>query len=334
MKTIDFHSHLLSKDLAFNRPYDKLAISLFARRLGSSPKELINEKYNGFESTYVRNIKNSIYVEKSVILPVDGIVDSYGKLISKDNTVCSSNEDILSFYSHNPDISIPFFSINPNRLDALDLIDKYVESGFKGAKFLQNYWNIDLSDKKYIPFFEKIKSYDLPIIIHSGGEHAVSSNPLFESIDVAKLPIDIGCKVVLAHFGLNMIMNQSFSKLHHNFSFDSSTFGEDYFKTISFLENHENVYADLSAIIAFFRSKILKDLAENQSHIHHKLLFGTDFPVPFSILFSYHNLSFQKRFELEKINNPLDRYVSFFLQYFKEDHSIFHNWKNLIKETN
>lgn len=330
MKTIDFHSHLLSKELAFHRPYDKLAISLFAKKLGSSSKELIQNKYIGFEDTYVRNINNSTYVDKSVILPVDGIVDSFGKEISKDNTVCSSNDDILSFHSKYPDISIPFFSVNPNRLDALDLIDQYVASGFKGAKFLQNYWNIDLSDAKYIPYFEKLKHYNLPVIIHSGGEHAVSSNPLYESIDVAKLPIEIGCNVVLAHFGLNMIMNQSFKTIHHNFSFDSSTFGDDYFKTISFLENHDNVYADLSAIIAFFRSKVLKDLAENQSQIHDKLLFGTDFPVPFSILFSHHSLSLNKRLELEKIQNPLDRYVAFFLQYFNEDHQIFHNWKKLL----
>lgn len=330
MQTIDFHAHLLSPNVSFDRLYDKVAIAIFAKKLGVNKNDLFDRKYEAFVEAFINNIKTSKYVKKSVILPVDAKIDNKGREIGKDKTVCSSNDDIFREYQKYPNEIIPFFSINPNRVDALDLIDKYASLGFRGAKFLQNYWDIDINDKKYIPYFEKIKSYNLPIIIHSGGEHAIQSNPMYEKIEVSKLAIEVGCKVVLAHFGVNMIMEQRFTKLHHNFSFQTSNFGEDYFKTIEYLEKYPNVYADLSAIIAFFRTKIVEDLAKNQKQIHHKLLFGTDYPVPYSILFSHNSLSLNKRIELEKIENPLDRYVCFFNEYFDENSQIYTNWEKLI----
>ncbi len=332
MQTIDFHAHLLNPNVSFSRTYDKVAISLFAKKLGVDKEDLLNRKYEAFVDAFINNIRTSKYVKKSVVLPVDAKIDEKGREISRDKTVCSSNEDVFREYKKYPDLIIPFFSINPNRLDALDLIDMYAQQGFKGVKFLQNYWDIDINDKRYIPYFEKIKSYDLPIIIHTGSEHAIESNSLYERVEVANQAIEIGCKVVLAHFGVNMVMEHELKKLHHNFSFENSKFGEDYFKTLSYLEKYDNVYADLSAIITFFRTKIVEDLAKNQEHIHHKLLFGTDYPVPFSILLSYNSLSLAKRLELEKIENPLDRYIAFFNEFFEEDALIYTNWKKLIKE--
>lgn len=332
MQTVDFHTHLLNPNVSFSRLYDKIAISLFAKKLGVDKNELINRKYDAFVEAFINNIKNSKHIKKSVILPVDAKIDNIGNEIHRDKTVCSSNEDVYDEYKKYPNEIIPFFSINPNRKDALDLIDKYATLGFKGAKFLQNYWDIDINDKRYIPYFEKIKSYDLPIIIHSGSEYAISSNPKYEKIEVANQAIDIGCKVVLAHFGVDIVMENRIKYLHNNLSFKNDKFGEDYFKTLEYLEKHENVYADLSAIIALFRTKIVGDLAKNQKHIHHKLLFGTDYPVPFSILFSYNSLGLKKRLELERIENPLDRYISFFNEYFDENSPIYNNWQKLIRE--
>lgn len=332
MQTIDFHAHLLNPNVSFSRLYDKVAISLFAHKLGADKKDLLSRKYDAYIDTFINNIKTSKYVKKSVVLPVDAKIDLNGNELNRDQTVCSFNEDILKEYQKYPNEVIPFFSINPNRKDALDLIDKYYELGFKGAKFLQNYWDIDINDKRYIPYFEKIKSYDLPIIIHTGTEDAIESNPIYEKIEVVDSAVKIGCKVVIAHFGVYSFMEQNYAKFLNNFSFDNKKFGDDYFKAIDYLEKYDNVYADLSAMIMGTRARAIEDLAKNQKQIHHKLLFGTDYPVPFSILFSYHSLSLKKRLELEKIKNPLDRYISFVNCYFDENSMLFTNWKKLIKE--
>lgn len=332
METIDFHAHLLNPNVSFSRTYDKVVISLFAKKLGVEKDDLLNRKYDAFVDAFINNIKTSKYVKKSVVLPVDAKIDSKGREISRDKTVCSSNEDVLKEYNKYKDQVIPFFSVNPNRVDALDLIDKYFEQGFKGAKFLQNYWDIDITDEKYIPYFEKIKKYDLPIIIHTGSEHAIESTREYEKVDVSNLAIEVGCKVVLAHFGVDTIMEKRASKFLNNFSFDGSKFGDDYFKTIEYLEKYPNVYADLSAMVMNIRAKIIEDLAINQKQIHDKLLFGTDYPVPFSPMFSYHSLGWKKRRELEAVENPLDRNIEFFNEYFEEDSKIYTNWQKLIKE--
>jgi len=332
MQTIDFHAHVLNPEVSFDRLFDKIALTFFAKKLGVDKQEMLNEKYAGFVKAFINNIETSKHIQKSVLLPVDAIVNAQGLEIERDKTVCSNNDDIYELYQKFPNHTIPFFSVNPNRVDALDLIDKYVALGFKGAKFLQNYWNIDINDEKYLPYFEKIKAYDLPIIIHTGSEYAVTSNSLYEKVDVANLAIKVGCKVVLAHMGVDTVMNSKLTDFHHNFSFDNKNFGDDYFKTLEYLEKHDNVYADLSALILVFRAKIIEDLALNQKHLHHKLLFATDYPVPFSITFAYHSLSLSKRFEIEKIVNPLDRYIAFCNEYFDEESMIYTNWQKLIKE--
>lgn len=224
MQTIDFHSHLLNPNVSFSRLYDKVAISLFAKKLGVDKNELINRKYDAFVESFINNIKTSKHIKKSVILPVDAKIDTKGDEIHRDKTVCSSNEDVYKEYQKYPNEIIPFFSINPNRKDALDLIDKYASLGFKGAKFLQNYWDIDINDKKYSKYFEKIKSYNLPIIIHSGSEYAISSNPKYEKIEVANQAIEIGCKVVLAHFGVNIILDRYISFFNEYFEEDSPVY--------------------------------------------------------------------------------------------------------------
>jgi predicted TIM-barrel fold metal-dependent hydrolase len=332
MQTIDFHAHLLNPDVSFSRIYDKVALSLFANKLGVNKQDLIQRKYEAYVEYFMNNIQTSQYVNKSVLLPVDAVVNEDGIEVSRDKTVCSSNDDVYKEYLKYPNKVIPFFSINPNRKDALNLIDKYVALGFKGAKLLQNYWYVDINDKKFEPYFQKLKDYDLPIIIHTGSEFAVDSNTDYEKVDIADLAIKMGCKVVLAHFGVDIVMESKPSKLLNNFSFNNKKFGDDYDKTLYYLEKYDNVYADLSAIIALFRAKTIEDLALNQKHIHHKLLFGTDYPVPFSILFSYNSLSLKKRLELEEIKNPLDRYIHFLNEYFPEDSVIYTNWKKILKD--
>ncbi len=330
MQTIDFHTHLLGRGVDFSRPFDKIALALFAKKLGVDRQEILKHGYKAYEKAYIDNITNSRYIKRSVLLPVDGVVNDSGVETFRDKTVCSTNEDVYKVYMKYPETIVPFFSVNPNRHDALTLIDRYVAMGFVGAKFLQNFWDIDINDKKYLPYFQKIKSHNIPIIIHTGSEYAVRSNPLYTSVDVARQAIETGCKVVLAHFGVSIFMQKDIKKFFHNFSFDNSKFGDDYQKTVQYLEKYDNVYADISAIITMFRAKIVEDLAKNQKHIHHKLIFGTDYPVPFSVLFSYNSLSLSKRLELEKIQNPFDRYVRFVLEYFDKDSPLWTNGQKLI----
>ncbi len=325
MKTVDFHTHLLSSEVSFNRFYDKLAIRFFAKKLGIKPKELIENPYSAYKKTITNLVRESKYLDKIVLFGVDAKVDDKGKVTHRDKTVCATNEDLLELYNDNKDIIVPFFSINPKRPDALDLVDKYVELGFKGAKFLQNYWNVNTKDERYIPYFEKLKKYNIPLIIHVGSESSIKSYPECENISMLDIPVQIGVKTVCAH----MAIDYDLKKFYSIFSKNPKSFNKGYFTALEMLEKYDNLYADISAILTPMRAKTLPHLSK-QTQIHDKLLFATDYPVPFTSVLNSYDISYKRRFELLKISNPFDRYAETILEYFEKDSPIFTNYKKIL----
>lgn len=201
IKTVDIHSHLLSADVKFDRFYDKLALAFFAKKFDINRRELIKNGFEGYKSNFARLIKSSNFIQKSVVFGVDAKFDASGNLVHKDKTVCASNEDVFAFYEQNPNEVVPFFSVNPNRKDALNLIEKYHKMGFKGGKLLHSYWETDLNDKRYEPYFRLLSELRLPLVIHVGDENSLASNKALESIEQLKSPLNLGCRIVCAHMG-------------------------------------------------------------------------------------------------------------------------------------
>lgn len=326
MQTIDIHTHLLSSKVQFNRFYDKIAIRFFAKKMGLDAKKLIENPYKAYTDALVANVRSSNYLKKIVLFGVDARVDETGAEIHRDLTVCASNEDLLRLYQQNRDVIIPFFSINPMRPDALDLIDKYSELGFKGAKFLQNYWGVDTRDKKYRAYFEKLKEKELPLIVHIGSESSVHSVKECESIEMLTQPVEVGVSVIAAHMALSYELSKIFKALSKN----PKNFNKEYFTLLEMLKKHDNLYADISALLTPVRAKALRHLSQ-QYDVHEKLLFGTDYPVPYSTVFNSYDLPYKKRFELSNIENPFDRYTQTILEYFDEDSPVFSNYKKILK---
>lgn len=325
MQTVDMHMHLLNSEVQFNRFYDKMTIRFFGKKMGIEPKELIANPYQAYTDALVNNVRNSKYLSKTVLFGVDAKVDNTGKELHKDITVCASNEDLLKLYEQNSDVIIPFFSINPMRPDALDLIDKYSELGFQGAKFLQNYWGVDTQDKKYRAYFEKLKEKKLPLIVHIGSESSIHSIKECEKIEMLEHPLEIGVTVIAAHMALDYEPLKIFKALSKN----PKNFNKDYYTLLEMLHKHDNLYADISAILTPVRAKVLRHLSQ-QHDIHDKILFGTDYPVPFSTVLNSYDLALDKRIELSTITNPFDRYTQTILEYFNQDNPLFTNYKKIL----
>ncbi len=325
MQTIDIHSHLLSSEVSFNRFYDKIVLRFFAKKMGFNAKALLANPYETYTNTLMNMVRDSEHLSKTVLFGVDARVDSKGKVLHKDLTVCATNEDLLKLYEKNSDVLVPFFSINPMRPDALDLIDKYSELGFKGAKFLQNYWGVNTKDERYRAYFEKLKAKDIPLIVHIGSESSVHSFKECESINMLDFPLEVGVTVIAAHMALSYEPMKIFKALSSN----PKNFNDDYFKLLEMLQRHDNLYADISALLTPVRAKVLRHLSQ-QDDVHEKLLFGTDYPVPFSTVLNTYDLPYKRRFELSSIENPLDRYAKTMLEYFDENSSVYRNYEKLI----
>lgn len=325
MQTVDIHVHLLSSEVSFNRFYDKLAIRFFGKKLGIKPKELFKDPYGAYTNTLVNMVRDSEHLSKTVLFGVDARVDEKGNELHKDLTVCATNDDVLALYEKNSDVIVPFFSINPMRPDALELIDKYSELGFKGAKFLQNYWGVDTREERYRAYFEKLKEKNIPLIVHIGSESSVHSFKSCEAIEMLEHPLEVGVNVIAAH----MALSYHPLKLFKAFSKNPKHFNEEYFTLLQMLEKHDNLYADISALLTPVRAKVLRHLSE-QNHIHEKLLFGTDYPVPFTSVLNSYDLPYKKRFELGRVLNPFDRYAKAILEYFPKENPIYSNYQKIL----
>ncbi|MCU7904394.1 MAG: amidohydrolase family protein [Candidatus Thiodiazotropha sp. (ex Epidulcina cf. delphinae)] len=327
MKTIDIHTHLLSPEVAFDRLFDKVAVRFFANSLGADPAQLMARPYQAYIEAMAQAIAGSRYVEKACLFGVDARFDEQGKEIDRDKTVCAMSDDVLAVANSYPDRFIPFFSINPRRPNALELIDEQVEKGSRGAKFLQNYWGVDLNDERLIPYYEKLKQHKLPLIVHIGSEYSIHSYPRFERIDMLDLPLATGITVIAAHMGLGRINHKL--RFWRNLSKDPRYFDEDYFRLLAMLKEHDNLYADISAITAPLRARALRHLSE-QRDVHDKLLFGTDYPVPFPIRFNSYDLPTTTRRQIGLVDNPFDRYVAVMLEYFPQDNPIYRNHQKVL----
>ncbi|ODC00116.1 mannonate dehydratase [Candidatus Thiodiazotropha endoloripes] len=329
MKTIDIHTHLLNPAVSFQRAYDKIAVRFFARSLGVDPTRLRDNPYQTYIAAMANSISQSQTVDKTCLFGVDACFDDHGRETARDKTVCAMNQDVLQVATQYPDQFIPFFSINPKRPNALELIDEQVELGFQGAKFLQNYWGVDLNEERWIPYYEKLKQHRLPLIIHIGSEYSISSHTAFERADMLHLPLATGVTVIAAHMGLG--------RFHHklqpwrNLSKNPDHFDADYFTLLEMLDSQPNLYADISAILAPLRARALRHLSQ-QTTVHHKILFGTDFPVPFTVRYNSYDLDIRQRKKIRRIENPFDRYAAVMLAYFPEQSQIYRNHTKLLKQ--
>jgi len=212
-------------------------------------------------------------------------------------------------------------------ISALDRIDEQIGNGCRGAKFLQNYWGVDLNDQRLIPYYEKLREHRLPLIIHIGSEYAISSFARFERIEMLDLPLATGVTVIAAHMGLGRINYKL--RLWRNLSKDPRFFNRDYFRMLEMLQRYENLYADISAILSPLRARALRHLSE-QTDVHGKILFGTDYPVAFPIRFNTYDLSPSTKKEIAGISNPFDRYAAAILKYFPEGNPIYDNHAKVL----
>ena len=327
MKTVDIHTHLLSPEVSFDRLFDRFAVYFFAKNLGVDPAQLKNNPWETYVAAIAAAVKQSQHIEKTCLFGVDSRVDKKGRQQHRDKTVCAMNQDVLDVANRYPDQFIPFLSVNPQRPNALDLIDKYSGLGFSGAKFLQNYWGVDLNNPDFIPYYEKLRDRKLPLIVHIGSEITIDSDKRYEGSNMLDLPLACGVTVIAAHMGLGQFQHKLFP--WRNLSRNPAWFDADYFRILELMEQHNNLYADISAMLIPLRARALEHLSK-QTQIHHKLLFGTDYPVPFIIRMNTHGLNNSSKRNLTRITNPFDRYAATILEFFPEHNPMYTNYQRLL----
>jgi predicted TIM-barrel fold metal-dependent hydrolase len=175
-----------------------------------------------------------------------------------------SNEEIVQVAAANPDIVIPFASVDPSRPDAPERARTLIrDHGVRGFKFHPNMQACFPNDRKAYPLYEVIAEARLPALFHTGhsgigsgvpgggGLRLKYSNPIYVDDVAADFP---EMPIVLAH---------------PSFPWQD--------EALSIAMHKPEVYIDLSGWSPkYFPPQLIQ---YTNTLLKHQVLFGSDYPM-------------------------------------------------------
>ena len=174
------------------------------------------------------------------------------------------NEEIAEVAAANPDVLIPFASVDPHRPNAVDEVRRLIrDHGFRGFKFHPNVQAFFPNDRAFYPIYEAIEEAGLPALFHTGhsgigtglpgggGIRLKYSNPMHVDDVAVDFP---SLKIVLAH---------------PSFPWQD--------EAISVALHKQQVYIDLSGWSPRYFAPQLVRYANTQ--LRDRVLFGSDYPM-------------------------------------------------------
>jgi hypothetical protein len=235
----------------------------------------------------VQQLDQSKTVARAVLLAMDGVYDERGKLDRTATDFLLSNRYVLDVAKRHPDRFMAGVSINPQRSDATEEVERCVGEGAVLVKVLPNAQRFDPSDKRYVPFYRALAKHQLPLLSHVGFEFSlIGKDQSAGDPRRLRIALEEGVCVIAAHScSLGLF------------------FPEPYFKVLlEFTRRYPRFYADTSALTLPNRVRTLL-LLRRYPELHERLIFGTDYPLP---VFSYPTLG-RGYWNLGKTRNPFDR---------------------------
>lgn len=269
---IDIHVHLVSLNTQTGAFLSPGAISDPAlRRLLNSRLAIPSLTHNieqTFDNWYIqtlaRKIRDSKHIDRAVLLAYDLAYTPSGHPDTARSLAHTPNNLVLDAAKKHPGEFLPGVSINPYRKDAVEELHRCAALGAVLVKWVPNSQNINPADKQIAPFYDKMAGLKIPLLSHTGYEHALRAHDQTLG-DPARLqlPLDRGVTVIAAHAGAS-------GDGHPVEYFDNF---------LLMLHKHPNLYGDISALTWTNRSKYLRRMLR-EPHIFDKMLQGSDYPVP------------------------------------------------------
>ncbi len=203
-------------------------------------------------------------LDRVVLLAQDGVYDSSGRYDESRTHAYVPNGHLFSVVSRRPARLIPCPSINPDRRDCLDELEKCLSRGARLLKMHPPIQGVDLEKKEHARFFARCAERDVIILVHTGHEH---SSPVIDIrlADPAKLEpvLDAGCTVIACHAGTG-------------WSRDVPDFLPRF---IDMSRRHRKLYGDTSILGTATRVRDVQRLLE-EKEVLSRLLHGSDYPFP------------------------------------------------------
>ncbi len=215
---------------------------------------------------------------KSMLLAFDYRHNEQGEVLKDKSPFAVPNEYAAQLAKQHPEQFEWAASIHPYRKDCLELLDWSVKNGARAVKWLPPMMGIDPASPLCEPFYEALIKHGIALLTHAGDEHAVAGvdaqklgNPL-----LLRKPLEHGVKVIVAHCA-TMGSNQDIDKGANGKEIENY----DLFARLMSEPRYEGqLYGDISAVPQVNRyGPALVDIIQRQEW-HHRLLNGSDFPLP------------------------------------------------------
>ncbi|HMQ14912.1 MAG TPA: amidohydrolase family protein [Phycisphaerae bacterium] len=220
-------------------------------------------------------------IERFVLLAFDAYHDNAGRTLPwpassshVGSDLYTSNSLVAELCRRRPDRFLLGASVHPYRRGAVDCLTEVFEAGACLLKWLPLHQNIDVADARSVGLLRCCAALGLPLLVHYGPEFTLSTNhPEHASVtallDVLRRLRREGAMptVIVAHaatpitpFGPRGSFEALLEALDGEFA-------------------DAPLYADVSALTALGKIGFMYELARRVD-LHHKLLFGSDYPIP------------------------------------------------------
>ena len=169
-------------------------------------------------------------------------------------------------------------SIHPYREDAVEALEQAARDGARAIKWLPPSMNIDPASPRCDAFYEAMARLGMPLLTHAGIERAVHvpdaqrlGNPLR-----LRRALEHNVRVIVAHC----------ASLGHDDDLDEGTEGSrrsnfDLFARMMDEPRYDGrLFGDISAMTQLNRVGPALDTVLEREDWHHRLLNGTDYPLP------------------------------------------------------
>lgn len=215
---------------------------------------------------------------KLMLLAFEHHYDEQGKQRDEFTPFHTPNQYAARIAKQYPDQFEWIASVHPYRDEAVEMLQWCVHNGAKAVKWLPGAMGIDPSSKKCDAFYEALVYHKLPLLTHSGEEQAVSvrggeaiNNPL-----LLRRALEHGVNVIFAHC----------ASLGESVDVDKGPNGplisnlELFYRLLADSHYGEQVYGDISAIVQINRDKETIEKIVTRDQWHHRLINGSDYPLP------------------------------------------------------
>ncbi len=266
----------------------------FLRRvmgLGNVPRDGLDAAYR---ENLIRLVEQSD-LDGIALLAMDGVYDTGGDLDRDRTQVLIGNDYCLEVCRSSPKL-FPVCSVNPQRKDALEELDRVDRMGTTAIKLVPNSQGFDPGESRYLPFWNSMAERKIPLLSHASFEHTIAViDQAYGRPERLRPALDCGVTVIAAHCSTAGI-----SHLH-----------EDVGTWLAMLEEFPNLYGDLSSMASIARFPYLRRMLGHDL-ARERIMLGSDYPVPVWPTLFLPQLGLSRVRELRRRRNPLQRNLETF----------------------